>query len=139
MSYIIISSNNSKVVKRLNKLENGTLQHPKTSELFISAFNMGNNNKEKSRSGTVKVMKNNGISWTYISALLIEFPLDVQVFISNQIMLPSIPKIFHKTGKWFSDKKGRHLKDACKAVDMTNEELKNHSVDSDGKLKIRKP
>ena len=140
MSYIIIHTNNQKIARNLNRLENGEVSSRSVAhkELFEEAYNLnllggiGSNRK-----GTIKVMKNCGTSWAYISAIADKFGGDeINVFVAEPFSDAFIPKQFMKAGKWLNEKNGRKLKDVPKAMGITKEELDKYFMNN--KLNMEK-
>lgn len=139
MSYIIIHTNNREISRQLNIFENGDLhrRHPPHKEYFIEAYdlNLLGNGIGDTRKGTIKVMKNCGMSWIYISSLVEKDPMGINIFIAEDVTPVYIPELFKKAGKWLIDKKGRKLKDVPHFLGMSEDMINDHFIDGEKKLR----
>jgi len=142
MTYIIIHTVNVKIAEQLNILENGKdigngqFMKPR-KDLFIEAYdlNLVSDGIRKTTIGTIKVMKNCGMSWAYIASLVEKDPMGVNIFLAEDITPIYIPDLFKKAGKWLNEKKGRRITDMPKILGMTENELNEYFIDGEKKLR----
>jgi len=119
MSYIIIHTKNKEIAQSLNRL------YEKHKSLFVSLNLNPQGDKSVRDAGTTRVMRNNGVAWSYVSGLLEKHSFhDPMVFFSEWIDKSHMPKIFQEAGKYLKEKPTRKLSDVPKHLGLSKEELK---------------
>ena len=112
LTYVIIHTTNEKYIK--SRLINLKKTHP---ELFV--LNIGS---------CTWVMRNNGMSLSYMAHLLEKYPNEVYAWVAERITLRQFPKECIKGGNWLRQKDRRRLIDVPKYLGISKEELEKCKI-----------
>lgn len=109
ITYIIIHTTNEIVRRQLTKLKDFH------SKLFVMEMN-----------ANTRVMRNNGLSLSYIANLMSKYPNEVYVWAAERVTLRQFPKECIKAGNWLGP--GRKLRDVPKYLNIPREVLEKCKI-----------
>jgi len=130
MTHIIISTIDPKIADLIRKFAK---DNPK---LFLPLFDKG----DERRNGTTRILKNDGIAWTWVAALVKRYGFEqVRAFKAERMTFNTFPEIYQQGANWLVKTKNGRITYLAKNLGLTDDELKSIQVKKDLiKLKNRK-